>query len=85
MFQDKIKDTGSPFAVSERDLQTEKNNCEAEWKVSSLEQSTFTVERKLNVEIDMTGQEDKAEWSIHYVTEEDDTEKKDVGKEKIEN
>ena len=60
-----------------------------------MEQSTFTVERKLNVEIDMTGQEDKKEWSIHYVTEEDDsekkdvgkddTEKKDVGKEKIEN
>ena len=86
-FQDKIKDTESPLAATERDLETEKNNLEAEWephrKVSSVEQSTFTVERKLNVEIDMTGQEDKKEWSIHYVTEEDDTEKKDVGRRKL--
>ena len=51
-----------------------------------MEQSTFTVEKKLNVEIDMNGDgdEDKKEWSIHYVNEEDNTEKKDVGKEKIE-
>ena len=81
MFQDKIKDALAP-------ADTEKDSLEAEWephrKVSSLEQSTFTVERKLNVEIDMTGQEDKKEWSIHYVTEEDDTEKKDVGKDDTE-
>ena len=55
-------------------------------KVSGVEQSSFTVERKLNVEIDMTGHDrDRKEWSINYVDGQDESEKKDVGKEKIEN
>eukprot|EP00092_Neocalanus_flemingeri_P007305 GFUD01007889.1.p1 GENE.GFUD01007889.1~~GFUD01007889.1.p1 ORF type:complete len:178 (+),score=71.08 GFUD01007889.1:37-570(+) len=52
-------------------------------KVSLVEQSTFTVERKLNVEIDMNEKDDDREnWKIHYVASEEDTEKKDVGNEK---
>ena len=55
-------------------------------KVSGVEQSTFTVERKLNVEIDMNDQDrDRKEWSINYVDGQDESEKKDVGKEEIEN
>merc|ERR1712126_239732 len=48
-------------------------------KVSGVEQTTFTAERKLNVEIDMSGAQDteKKEWVVNYVTEEDNSEKKD--------
>merc|ERR1712106_713280 len=54
-------------------------------KVSLLEQSTFTVEKKLNVEIDMNDEDDdRQKWKINYVAFEEDTEKKDVGKEKKE-
>merc|ERR1711915_570645 len=63
------------------------NKTEEEWsphrKVSGVEQTTFTVERKLNVEIDMNGDQDseKQEWVVNYVTEDDNSEKKDDEKE----
>ena len=77
------------YDTGKKDLEKKENILESGvWephrKLSSVEQSTFTVERKLNVEIDMNGEEGKKEWSIHYVDEEDNTEKKDVGKEKLE-
>merc|ERR1712198_750601 len=59
------------------------NKTEEVWsphrKVSGVEQTTFTVERKLNVEIDMNGDQDseKKEWVVNYVTEDDNSEKKD--------
>merc|ERR1712203_58789 len=88
--QDNLARKESAVSDTEKiDLDKKKNILESElWephrKLSSVEQSTFTVERKLNVEIDMNGEEGKKEWSIHYVDEEDNTEKKDVGKEKLE-
>ena len=63
------------------------NKTEEEWsphrKVSGVEQTTFTVKRKLNVEIDMNGDQDseKKEWVVNYATEEDNSEKKDDEKE----
>ena len=77
------------YDTGKKDLEKKENILESGvWephrKLSSVEQSTFTVERKLNVEIDMNGEEGKKEWSIHYVDEVDNTEKKDVGKEKLE-
>merc|ERR1711915_605366 len=63
------------------------NKTEEVWsphrRVSGVEQTTFTVERKLNVEIDMNGDQDseKKEWVVNYVTEDDNSEKKDDEKE----
>ena len=54
--------------------------------MSGVEQSTFTVERKLNVEIDMNGQDkDKKQWIVDFVDDQDESEKKDVGKEEMKN
>ena len=58
-------------------------------KISSVEQSTFTVQRTLNVEINMTGEDNNSdqkqelEFKLQFEKEEDDTEKKDIGTEKI--
>jgi hypothetical protein len=76
--QDKFANPKSTLFAVKTD--NEKNDPKTEvWephrKVSGVEQSSFTVERKLHVEIDM----------INYVDAQDESEKKDVGKEKIEN
>ena len=87
--QDKFTNLKSALFAGKTD--DEKNDPKTEvWephrKVSGVEQSTFTVERKLNLEIDMNGQDrDRKEWSINYVDDQDDSEKKDVGNKKIEN
>jgi hypothetical protein len=87
--QDKFANLKSEVFAGKTDI--EKNDPKTEvWeshrKVSGVEQSTFTVERKLNVEIDMNDQDrDRKEWSINYADHQDESEKKDVGKEKIEN
>ena len=84
--QDKFANLKSALFAGKTD--NEKNDPKTEvWephrKVSGVEKSTFTVERKQNVEIDMNGQDrDRKEWSINYVDDQDDSEKKDVGKEK---
>ena len=87
--QDKFANLKSALFAGKTD--NEKNDPKTEvWKpqrkVSGVEQSTFTVERKLYVEIDMNGQDrDRKEWSINNVDDQDDSEKKDVGNKKIEN
>ena len=85
--QDKLTNVASTLA----DGKPEKNVPETEvWephrKVSGVEQSTFTVERKLNVEIDMNGQDkDKKQCSVDFVDDQYQSEKKDVGKEEMKN
>ena len=87
--QDKFSNLKSELFTGKTD--NEKNDSKTEvWephrKVSGMEKSTFTVERKLNVEIDMNGQDrERKEWSINYVDDQDESEKKDVGKLEIKN
>ena len=52
-------------------------------KVSLVEQSTFTVEKTLNVEIDMNVKDELREkWESNYVAYEEGMEKVDRGTEK---